>query len=842
MQRDYLQCLGFFYTFTIHLHSEIMMDFYAEVLLPLPIYSTFTYRVPDEMALKLKVGYRVIVPFGRKKYYTGIVAALSRVAPEGYEVKDILMMLDDYPIVKHPQMKFWDWISEYYLCTPGEVYKAAIPAGLKVESETFVELNGDFEENAVSRLDEREIVICQLLDHSGKMSVADVGKKTGFRNVEAVTARLLERGAVIISEKLVERYRSKKEIYVRLIARDNASVVEAFDMVKGAKKQETALLALIELSRGEGGGRREVTRAELLERTNSTTAIVAAMAKKGIVEVYTKEINRFKYNGLVVGELPRLSEAQAQALDEIHRSYIDKSITLLHGVTSSGKTEIYIHLISYVLNRGDQALYLVPEIALTTQLTRRLQRVFGDKVIIYHSKFSDNERVDIWKRLLSDGSPCVVIGARSAIFLPFSRLGIVIVDEEHEQSYKQFDPAPRYNARDAAMVLASMHGAKTLLGSATPSVETYYKAQSGRYGLVTLDKRYEGVQLPIMEVIDMGLARKRYQVKGTFAERTLFLANRALDNGEQVILFHNRRGYAPLARCKMCGWVPKCEHCDVSLTYHRYHDELVCHYCGATYRVTNVCPACKEPGIEKLGYGTERVEDEVVQMFPDAKILRMDLDTTRNKDGYEAIIDDFSHRKSQILVGTQMVTKGLDFDGVSVVGVLNADTIINYPDFRAAERAFNMLEQVAGRAGRRASQGVVAVQTYQPTHPVIDHLKRHDYLGFYGMEIAEREKYLYPPFTRLIYIYLKHRDDDVVHELSVIYYNKLRELFGNRVFGPDEPAVSRVQSLYIRKIMLKIEVTASMKKVKAILRDLYERMHEHPRMKGLTIYYDVDPM
>ncbi len=640
----------------------------------------------------------------------------------------------------------------------------------------------------------------------------------------------------------MERYRSKKEVYVRLIAQNNETLHDAFDKLKGAKKQEMMLLALIEMSRGKDGISKEVARRELIERTGLSTAILSAMAQKGIVEIFKKEINRFKYNGLVAGTLPVLSVPQRDALDGVHRAFIDKSITLLHGITSSGKTEIYIHLISYVMNRGDQALFLVPEIALTTQLTRRLQRVFGDNVLIYHSKFSDNERVDIWKRLLESGQPCVVLGARSAIFLPFTRLGIVIVDEEHEQSYKQFDPAPRYNARDAAMVLASMHGAKTLLGSATPSVETYYKAISGRYGLVSLDKRYEGANLPAIEVIDMSVARKRYRVKGTFAERTMFLAHNALEKGEQVIFFHNRRGYAPMARCKMCGWIPKCEHCDVSLTYHRYHDELVCHYCGATYKSFSVCPACKEPGVEKLGYGTERVEDEVANLFPDAKISRMDLDTTRNKDGYEEIIENFSQRKSQILVGTQMVTKGLDFDGVSVVGVLNADTIINYPDFRATERAFNMLEQVSGRAGRRNTEGVVAVQTYQPTHPIIEHLQKHDYKGFYQMEIAERERYLYPPFTRLIYIYLKHRDDDVVCEMAAIYGNKLRELFGNRVFGPEEPAVSRVQSLYIRKIMLKIEVTASMKKVKTILRDLYERMHENPRMKGIVIYYDVDPM
>lgn len=819
-----------------------MAESYAEVLLPLPLYSTFTYHIPNELLYKLKVGYRVIVPFGRKKFYTGIVAAISTVAPDGYEVKDIAMILENYPIVKHPQLKFWDWISEYYLCSPGEVYRAAMPAGLKVESETFVELNSDYEESEDSRLSEREVVICQLLDHEGKMSLVDIEKKTEFRNIGAIVARLIEKKAVIISEKLVERYRSKKEVYVRLIAQNNETLHDAFDKLKGAKKQEMMLLALIEMSRGKDGISKEVARRELIERTGLSTAILSAMAQKGIVEIFKKEINRFKYNGLVAGTLPVLSVPQRDALDGVHRAFIDKSITLLHGITSSGKTEIYIHLISYVMNRGDQALFLVPEIALTTQLTRRLQRVFGDNVLIYHSKFSDNERVDIWKRLLESGQPCVVLGARSAIFLPFTRLGIVIVDEEHEQSYKQFDPAPRYNARDAAMVLASMHGAKTLLGSATPSVETYYKAISGRYGLVSLDKRYEGANLPAIEVIDMSVARKRYRVKGTFAERTMFLAHNALEKGEQVIFFHNRRGYAPMARCKMCGWIPKCEHCDVSLTYHRYHDELVCHYCGATYKSFSVCPACKEPGVEKLGYGTERVEDEVANLFPDAKISRMDLDTTRNKDGYEEIIENFSQRKSQILVGTQMVTKGLDFDGVSVVGVLNADTIINYPDFRATERAFNMLEQVSGRAGRRNTEGVVAVQTYQPTHPIIEHLQKHDYKGFYQMEIAERERYLYPPFTRLIYIYLKHRDDDVVCEMAAIYGNKLRELFGNRVFGPDEPAVSRVQSLYIRKIMLKIEVTASMKKVKAILRDLYERMHENPRMKGIVIYYDVDPM
>lgn len=823
-----------------------MQQYYAEVLLPLPLYSTFTYHIPDEMVGKIKVGYRVIVPFGRKKSYTAIVTAVSPIAPQGYEVKDITMMLDDYPIIRHPQLKLWEWISEYYLSAPGDVYKAAIPAGLKVESETFIELNNDFEENEENRLNEREIIVCQLLDHNGRMTPAEIEKKTGFKNVEAVVSHLLEREAIIISEKLVERYRSRKETYVKLTAiqGDNNAIHVAFEKVKGAKKQETTLLALIELSgfTQKATPLKEVSRQELLERSGTTPAIVKAMADKGIVEIYKKEINRFRYNGLVGGELPKLSEAQSKALDEIHRSFISHDISLLHGVTSSGKTEIYIHLISYILNQGNQALYLVPEIALTTQLTHRLQRVFGDKVIIYHSKFSDNERVDIWKKLLTSREPCVVIGARSSLFLPFSNLSLVIVDEEHESSYKQQDPAPRYNTRDVATVLASMHGAKTLLGSATPSIETYFKATSGKYGFIELSERFDGVKLPEIEIIDMNLARRKRTTTGTFSERTRTLATEAISRGEQVIFFLNRRGYAPLARCKQCGWVPKCENCDVSLTYHRRYNQLICHYCGATHPLPNICPACKDPGVDVLGYGTERVEDEVETTFPDVKIARMDLDTTRNKDGYENIIDDFSKRRSQILVGTQMVTKGLDFDGVSLVGVINADSLINFPDFRATERAFNMLEQVAGRAGRRQAQGIVTIQTTQPSHPILSFLKNHDYKGYYEDEIDERKRFNYPPFTRLIYIYLKHRDNDTLTELSVIYSNKLRELFGNRVFGPEEPMIGRIQSLYIRKIMLKIEINASMKKVKAILRNTFEQMHQNPRMKGLVIYYDVDPM
>ncbi|WP_304761409.1 replication restart helicase PriA [Duncaniella muris] len=537
-----------------------------------------------------------------------------------------------------------------------------------------------------------------------------------------------------------------------------------------------------------------------------------------------------------------LSEAQASALDSIHKSWFEKDITLLRGVTSSGKTEIYIHLIDYVLRQGRQALYLVPEIALTTQLTRRLQRVFGDKVVIYHSKFSDNDRVDIWKKLLASSDPCVVIGARSAVFLPFASLGLVIVDEEHESAYKQQDPAPRYNGRDAAIVLASMHGAKTLLGSATPAVDTYYKALTGRFGLVELTERYEGIRLPQVEIIDMAAARKRGEVEGAFSLLTRRLVNESLQRGEQSILFINRRGYAPIARCKLCGYVPKCENCDVSLTYHRHSDKLICHYCGTPYGVPDVCPACKEPGIEVLGYGSERVEEEIDSLFPTAAIARMDLDTTRSKDGYETIIDNFSKGKSQILVGTQMVTKGLDFGRVSMVGVINADSIVNFPDFRASERAFNMIEQVAGRAGRKSDNGVVAVQTYNPSHPLFDFLVRHDYKGYYQREIQERQRYNYPPFVRIIYVYIKHKDPAAVSTIAFEFASRLRVLLGNRVSGPDEPYVARIQTLYIRRIMLKIETQASISKVKSLLNDIRIEMTNSRQLSGAVLYYDVDPM
>ena len=826
------------------------MSLYAQILMPLPLQSTFTYAVPQDMAGRVRPGHRVVVPFGNRKFYTGIVTEIGNTPPEGnFDVKEIASTLDDGPIIRRPQIQLWDWIADYYLCSPGDVFRAALPAALKVESETFIEAAPDVDLSE-THLTERESAIFQLLSHKeGRMKISEIEKSTGFSGVNALVSSMLEKEAVMISEKLVERYTSRKVTYVRLtiVQGDNEALRGAFDKIKSKAqvRQQQALQALVALSgfMQRETDIKEVSQDELMERSGVPRPILKQLADKGIIEFYKKEINRFRYNGLVSGELPVLSPAQKTALDQIHRSWLEKDVTLLHGVTSSGKTEIYIHLIDFVLRQKRQALFLVPEIALTTQLTKRLQRVFGEKVVIYHSKFTDNERVDIYRKVLSSNEPMVVIGARSSLFLPFGPLGLVIVDEEHESSYKQQDPAPRYNGRDTAMVLARMHGAKVLLGSATPAVDTYYKALSGRYGLVTLSERYSGVELPEIRIVDTTKARRQKLMRGALAQPTVDLVRNAVAAGRQAIIFLNRRGYAPVAVCKMCGYTPKCEHCDVSLTYHKRIDRLVCHYCGSLYPKPIECPVCHEPAIETFGYGTERMTDEVDEALQGARTLRMDLDTTRNKDGYESIINEFSEGNADVLVGTQMVTKGLDFDRVEAVAVVSADNMVNQPDFRASERAFNMMMQVAGRAGRRDSRGIVAIQTSQPELPLYGFVAAHDYDGFYRMEIEERQKFNYPPFTRVINIYLKHRDRPMIEELAVAYGRRLRQLFGNRVFGPEEPSVGRIQTLFIRKLMLKIETQASMKKVKEIMRQTLVEMHASgmPAVKGAIVYYDVDP-
>lgn len=820
------------------------MPKFAETLLPLALPGTYTYRIPEGM--QLSIGMRVLVPFGRKKIFTAIVVTLHDMEPKGYDVKEILGTLDDKPIVRHPQLDFWQWIADYYLCSMGEVYKAAVPSGLKVESETTIGINPDFEEIEPGQLSDRERVILDFTAQRGRVQIAEIARATGFKTIERNVSHLLDMGALHVSERVVDNYRPKTEPCVRLtIPRDDEQTLhQYFDQLKRAPKQETLLLAYLDLSRWlQGGDLREVSKENLLKRSGVSGAVLHEAVKRGMFEIYKKEINRFADLGSVLEEPPTLSEEQERAYKEIHKSMRQHAITLLHGVTSSGKTSVYMHLITDALKLGKQVLYLVPEIALTTQLTRRLRRVFGDKLLIYHSKFSDNERVDIWKRLLESNEPCVVIGVRSSVFLPYSNLGLVIVDEEHDSSYKQQDPAPRYNGRNAALVLAQMHGAKTVLGSATPAIEVYHNALAGKYGLVKLLTRYGDIQMPDVKVIDTIDARKRREMPGMFSNELIANCRKALKNGEQVILFQNRRGYSPMVRCKECGTVPKCENCDVSLTYHKHSNSLVCHYCGYTIPLPDLCPACQLPGLEIIGYGTERIEDDIDALFPGEKISRMDLDTTRNKNSYDRIIDEFSQHRTNILVGTQMVTKGLDFDAVSIVGILNADTMINFPDFRSHERAFDMLEQVSGRAGRAHKQGQVIIQTSQPDHDVIKYVQAHDYEGFYQHELADRQQFGYPPFTKVINIYLKHRDDATVGELAVRYSGLLRQVFGTRVLGPMAPLVARVQNLYIRQVTLKMETAASMVKVKNILRDLYERMiAADARMKSIRLYYDVDPV
>ena len=819
---------------------------FIEVIVPLPLNATFTYAVKPEQLIKLHVGSRVIVPFGARKFYTAIVCNTCAPKPDGIEVKEILRILDkpEEPAIVHPQLKFWQWISEYYLCSIGEVMRAALPSGLKLESETYIEPAPDIDVTNLEGLCDEEALILQSITHSGKLTLAELTKKTGLTaRPEFFVSKLIDRGLIIISEKILERYRPIKQTIIRLPAESNTAGwrASAFALLKGAAKQERLLLTALQY----GSHNNEIEKSLLLEKSGCSSAILKAVVDRGLLHLEKREINRFANSNISeLKPLPTLSEHQQTALNGIIKSWAEeqKSITLLRGVTSSGKTEIYIHLINRALADKKQILFLVPEIALTTQLTSRLQNVFGRKVLVYHSKFTDNERVDIWKRLRQSNEPCVVIGARSSIFLPFSNLGLIIIDEEHEPSYKQYDPAPRYNARDCAMVLASMHGAKTLLGSASPSIETYFKAQNGRYGLVELTERYGGITLPEIEIVDMKKEWKKFYSESPFASTVKGQIQQSLDSKHQAIVFHNRRGYAPMARCKQCAYIPKCECCDVSLTYHKFENKLVCHYCGTSYPLPSICPICKEPAIEVVGFGTEKIEDEVQKDFPSAKILRMDLDTTRNKDGYQEIINAFSERKADILVGTQMVTKGLDFDGVNIVSVLSADTLINLPDFRAAERAFNMLLQVAGRAGRRNTAGKVIVQTGQTEHPVIKFLTKHDYTGFYAHELEQRNERFYPPFSRMIFIYLKHREETTLQVLAEEYGKRLKSLLGSRVSGPDKPVVSRVQSLYIRRFMLKVETEASMAKVKEILRKLYEDMCiAQTAMRAATIYYDVDP-
>ena len=821
------------------------MEKFVDVILPLPLQASFTYALPPEMDGQVQIGCRVVVSFGRKKFYTGIVRNVHYLKPQEYEVKEVSAVLDEHPILVPLQFRFWEWLADYYLCTQGDVYKAALPSGLKLESETVVEYNPDFE--ATEPLSEREQKVLDLLAVEPEQTVTRLEKESGLKNILAVVKSLLEKDALFVKEELKRTYKPKTETRVRLTeaARNERRLHFFFDeLQRRAPKQLDLLMKYIELS-GCLGGRevREVSKAELLKRSGATPAVFSGLVDKGVFEVYQQEVGRLETVSQAVMSLNELNVHQQRAFDEIRASFRVKNVCLLHGVTSSGKTEIYIHLIDEAIRQGKQVLYLLPEIALTTQITERLKRVFGSRLGIYHSKFPDAERVEVWQKQLSHEPYDIILGVRSSLFLPFQRLGLVIVDEEHENTYKQQDPAPRYHARNAAIILASMCGAKTLLGTATPSVESWYNAtEGGKYALVELKERYKEIQLPEIIPVDIKELQRKKRMNGPFSPLLLQYVREALEQKEQVILFQNRRGFAPMIECHTCGWVPKCKNCDVSLTYHKGLNQLTCHYCGYTQPVPRQCPACEGVDLRNRGFGTEKIEDDVKAIFPEARVARMDLDTTRTRTAYERIIHDFQQGRTDILIGTQMVSKGLDFDHVSVVGILNADTMMNYPDFRAYERAFQLMAQVAGRAGRKNKRGRVVLQTKSIDHPIIPQVMHNDFEGMVAGQLAERQLFRYPPYYRLVYVYLKHRNEQLLDVMAQTMAAKLRAVFGARVLGPDKPPVARIQTLFIRKIVLKIETNAPMARARQLLVQVQQEMVAEDRFKSLIVYYDVDPM
>ena len=755
------------------------MMHYADLILPVPLQGLFTYAIPEGM--NVGVGMRVLVTFGRSKTYLCIVARIHDVKPEGYQVKPITQVMDQEPIVTEQQLKLWQWISDYYLSPIGEVYKAALPAGLKAE----------------------------------------------------------------------DGYKAKTETYIRLTEqyRNTTALHIALNVLARAPKQLEAFTCYLELSHydeiEDGATPAEVTKEELMNASRASAETLKQLEKRQMLETYEVEVGRLNHGGDYRPDLIKpLSEAQGTAYNSILMSMMKHNVTLLHGVTSSGKTEIYIHLIKRALEQKQQVLYLLPEIALTVQMMQRLQRVFGDRLGIYHSKYSDAERVEIWQKQLSKNPYDVILGARSAVFLPFQHLGLIIIDEEHETSYKQQDPAPRYHARSAAIMMAAQmrNGTKVLLGTATPSMESYYNAKTGKYGLVELKERYQGIELPEIQVVDVADLQHRKMMAGPFSPLLLTKVREALERGEQAILFQNRRGFAPMIECRQCGWVPHCQHCDVSLTLHRQMNQLTCHYCGYTYKVPTECPCCGSTDLRTKGYGTEKIEEQVSEVFPEAHVARMDLDTTRTRNAYERIITDFSAGRTNILIGTQMISKGLDFDKVSVVGILNADTMLNYPDFRAYEHAFTMMSQVSGRAGRKGKRGLVILQTKNKDLSVIQQVVRNDYTSLYKDMIAERQAFRYPPYYHLVYVFLKHSHDEVVNTAGVEMGSRLRQWFGGRVLGPDKPAVAKVKSQNIRKLVLKLENGIDMKRVREYLLLAQSQILADKRYASLQIYYDVDPL
>ncbi len=810
---------------------------FIDVILPIPVKKTFTYRITADEYDFVKVGARVAVPFGKSKIYTALVYKIHQTPPNLYEAKEIYQILDEQPIVTEKQLSHWKWISDYYLCSMGEVFRAAIPTALLLESETTIYKNKSFTEE--TQLTDEEFLIFEALDHHSQLSIHQISDILDSKSVMPVVNGLLAKNAIYVKEEIYEQYKPKLVKYIRLEKeyRHEEQLRGLLETLGRAVKQKEALMTYFQLE----GNKKPIKAKDLAEKSNVSSAVVKALVDKGVFEFYNQQVDRVSFSK-ATNRLKQLSDVQQHAFQAIKTSFEEEDVTLLHGVTGSGKTEIYVKLIQEVIPTGKQALFLLPEIALTTQIIARLQNYFGDKISVFHSKYSMNERVEVWNNIL-DSKPKaqIVIGARSAVFLPFSNLGLIIVDEEHETSYKQFDPAPRYNARDAAIVLSKLHQSKILLGSATPAIESYNNAASNKYGFVQLDQRFGDVALPKIELINIKEKTRKKRMKGWFSDDLIHAIDEALINKEQVILFQNRRGFSPIVECKTCGTAPQCPNCDVSLTYHKYRNELRCHYCSYHRALPNSCDACGSNTLDTKGFGTEQIELELKSLFPDYKIGRMDLDTTRGKYGYQKIINAFESRDIDILVGTQMLSKGLDFDNVSLVGILNADTLLNFPDFRAYERAFQLMLQVSGRAGRSKKQGRVLIQSYNPDHQTLQQVIDADYKGMYQSQKQERQAFHYPPYYRLIKITLKHKDYAKVDAGIQWLVKALQNSFGVNVLGPSTPAVSRVRNQYIKNLVIKIPPKQSLIKTKDQILRVQNTFEAVKEFRAIRFIIDVDP-
>jgi primosomal protein N' (replication factor Y) (superfamily II helicase) len=820
--------------------------YFVDVVLPLALPQLLTYRVPADLLQEATEGKRVVVPLGKAKLYTGLIYSLHTRAPRNYTARYIETVLDSMPILQTNQYQLWEWMANYYGCTLGEVMNAALPSGLKLSSETKISAAQEISPD--EELTDKESMLISVLQNRGALSLQELSDALEIKNIQKLISSLQKRNLVFSEEELKEKYKPKIVDYVWLgpRAQTDEQLKEIFDELekRRSEKQSNTLLAFLQLTSFDQGKKNAIPRLELQEKAKASLSVIQAMVEKNIFTLEAREVDRLGSH-LTKGEKAHpLSLAQLKAKEEIETLWKEKQTVLLHGVTSSGKTEVYISLIEEVIAQGKQVLFLLPEIALTTQIIHRLRKHFGKRVGVYHSGYNENERTEVWNHVLAQqpGEYDVVIGARSALFLPFNRLGLVIVDEEHEQSFKQYDPAPRYHARDTAIVLAQQFRCPVLLGSATPSMESYFNATQGRYGLVEMKERFGGISLPEIVCSDIRQDLKQKLMTGSFTSLLIAEIKAALSRKEQIILFQNRRGYSPLWQCTSCAWIPMCTRCDVSLTYHKHAHHLKCHYCGYTTAPPQRCGACGQTDLRMLGFGTEKIEEELQQIIPEIRVQRMDHDTTRSKNSYEKLITAFDNGEIDALVGTQMVTKGLDFNNVSLVGILNADKMMNYPDFRAMERSFQLMTQVAGRAGRRNTQGKVVIQTYQPSHWMFDLVKQADYTAFYEREILERKQFVYPPFIRLVKLVLKHKEEHVVQEAAAHLGLELRKALGDKVMGPEKPYIPRINTYFLQQLLIRLGKGKEAAEQKKHIIDTARNILTSSAFKMVRLVVDVDPL